>query len=141
MKGIIIHCSASTFGNAQIIEDWHKEGNNWSDIGYHFTILNGQIENNHNFKVMDGQIECGRDFDKSGAHAKGYNDYIGICLIGNTEFTTAQFNSLATLIRELMDTYNIPPDKVLGHYQVSSKTCPNFDVDNFIYKYGLDKRD
>lgn len=132
-KGIAIHCSDSKFGNAQIIEDWHKQ-RGWSDIGYHFVILNGQFENDSFLMCMDGMIEAGRDIDKNGAHVQGYNDYIGICLIGINSFTEKQFASLAELIKELIRKFHIPLENVKGHYQfdtANGKTCPNFDVDNF----------
>ncbi len=132
--GIIIHCSDSKFGNAQTIEDWHKQ-RNWSDIGYHFVILNGQIENNTYLDFMDGMIESGRDIDKNGAHARGYNNYIGICLIGIDTFTDNQFRSLANMIKWLMRKFHFSLDEVMGHYDVSSKTCPNFDVTKFKEKY------
>lgn len=118
--GIVIHCSDSPQGrgdNVDTIRRWHVEGNGWSDIGYHYVILE------------DGFVEEGRDIDKSGAHAKGYNDYIGICLIGIDSFTAKQFQSLANLVKGLMDNYTIPLSKVIGHYDVShTKTCPNFNV-------------
>lgn len=122
-EGIIVHCSDSPQGrgdNAETIDRWHKE-RGWSGIGYHFVILE------------DGSIEAGRDVGKSGAHAKGYNHYIGICLIGIDSFTAKQFASLKMLIEGLTYNYGIPYDKVLGHYQVDKhgKTCPNFDMVEF----------
>ena len=135
-KGIAIHCSDSKFGNAQIIEDWHKQ-RDWSDIGYHFVILNGKFENNSFLMCMDGMIEAGRDIDLAGAHVRGYNDWIGICLIGIDDFTEKQFVSLKNLILELMRKFNIPVSNVKGHYQFDTaggKTCPNFDVDAFKLK-------
>lgn len=139
-KGIAIHCSDSKFGNAQLIEDWHKE-RGWSDIGYHFVILNGRIENDSHLRVMDGMIEAGRDMDLAGAHVRGYNDWLGICLIGTNEFTLKQMDSLAELIRELIRKFRIPVENVKGHYQfdtANGKTCPNFDVDEFkrVYLFG-----
>lgn len=115
-KGIIVHCSDSPQGrgdNAATIDRWHKE-RGWSGIGYHYVILE------------DGAVEAGRPLGKSGAHARGYNDYVGICLIGKDVFTDEQFNSLETLCRGF-DTNNI-----IGHYKVSAKTCPNFDVEQFV---------
>lgn len=132
--GIVIHCSASSFGSSILIDNWHR-ARGWSNVGYHFVICNGQVENNTYIDCMDGSIERGRDIDKSGAHAKGCNSYVGICLIGVDEFTEKQFLSLATLVKELVEKYNIPLDKIIGHYQVSSKSCPNFDVPWFINKY------
>lgn len=120
-NGIVIHCSDSPQGrgdDASTIDRWHKE-RGWSGIGYHYVILE------------DGTIQCGRPLGKTGAHAKGHNNKIGICLIGQTVFTDAQFLSLEVLTKGLANQYNIEPKDILGHYMVSSKTCPNFDVDTF----------
>lgn len=125
--GIVIHCSDSTFGSTIEIDKWHRE-RGWSNVGYHFVICNGQVENNTYIECMDGSIERGRDIDKSGAHAKGNNDYIGVCLIGKHDFTDMQMESLVTLLKELVDKYDIDSDNIIGHYEISSKTCPNFDV-------------
>ena len=125
--GIVIHCSDSTFGSSILIDSWHRE-QGWDNIGYNFVICNGKVENNTYLECMDGSIERGRDIDKSGAHAKGYNNYIGICLIGVNSFTDAQFKSLRILVKELMVKYSIPQDKIIGHNEVSNKTCPNFNV-------------
>ena len=40
IKKIIIHCSDSEFGDAALIDKWHKE-RGWTGIGYHYVILNG----------------------------------------------------------------------------------------------------
>ena len=127
--GIVIHCSDSEFGSSILIDKWHRE-NGWDDVGYHFVIPNGQIENDHYLNCMDGAIERGRDIDKNGAHAKGRNDYIGICLIGIKHFTPKQFISLKILVSELMVEYGIKKENVIGHYEVAdtTKLCPNFDV-------------
>jgi len=82
-----------------------------------------------------GEIQNGRPTYWSGAHAKGYNHYIGICLIGIDEFTKEQFDSLAELIETLDEEIGI--EEVLGHCDVSHKTCPNFNVQDFLEKYGL----
>lgn len=129
--GIILHCSDSTFGSSIEIDRWHRE-KDWDNVGYNFVICNGKVENNTYLACMDGSIERGRDIDKSGAHARGYNDYIGICLIGIDEFTPKQFESLDILILELKEIYGISTDNIIGHYKVSTKTCPNFDVEEFI---------
>ncbi len=41
IKRIIIHHSASDFGDAKLIDKWHKE-RGWKGIGYHFVVLNGK---------------------------------------------------------------------------------------------------
>lgn len=125
---LIIHCSDSPQGrgdDADTIRRWHKE-RGWSDIGYHYVI------------VEDGDIQVGRDLERSGAHAKGHNsNSIGICLIGQTSFTDEQFVSLGTLVIGMMEQFNVKIEDVIGHYDVSSKTCPNFNVKDFLHKYVL----
>ncbi len=111
-RDVIVHCSDSPHGrgdNANTIDKWHKE-RGFDCIGYHFVILE------------DGTIEEGRDLHKMGAHTFGFNDCIGICLIGRYSFTDEQFSSLKALCKKLK------PIKVMGHCEVSHKSCPNFDV-------------
>ncbi|RXJ53762.1 N-acetylmuramoyl-L-alanine amidase [Candidatus Marinarcus aquaticus] len=132
--GVIIHCSESHFGNAQEIELWHRQ-RGWDGIGYHLVILNGHVENNTYLEFMNGQIEMGRDWDKAGAHAKGYNDYLGICLIGNEQFSTRQYEALQTVLNSLVQQYDWTKENILFHYEVSSKSCPNFDKEWFLENF------
>lgn len=116
-QGIIVHCSGSPQGrgdDASTIDKWHKE-RGFDCIGYHFVILE------------DGTVQKGRPLGTKGAHCRGYNHYVGICLIGIDSFTEAQYKSLEKLIREL----DAPMPNVLGHNEVSTKSCPNFDVQAF----------
>ena len=131
---IIIHCSASEFGNAQRIREWHLE-RGWSDIGYHYVINNGKVfkDDKINQRVQDGFIEKGRDDSVVGAHTQGQNsNSIGICLIGNKDFTKEQFNSLTTLLDSLLKMYNLTKNDVYGHYNFCSNTCSNFNVQEFM---------
>jgi len=132
---IVVHCSASNWGNAKVIDEWHKE-RGWSGIGYHFVIGNGYPSyNSWRYKKKqnnyDGLIEIGRPIDRMGAHAKGDNAHsIGVCLIGNKKFN---LKPLYVLLHTLCMAYQIGPARVLGHYEVKSgieqgKTCPNFDM-------------
>jgi len=122
---VIIHCAdtpADMDIGAEEIRRWHTDpkpkGNGWSDIGYHHVIR------------RDGTVEPGRDERRIGAHAYGRNeDSIGVCMVGgkpDCNFTAAQWATLATLVPELLDRY--PFAQVIGHRDVSGKTCPNFDV-------------
>jgi N-acetylmuramoyl-L-alanine amidase len=128
-KGIVIHCSDSSFGTAQDIEDWHKE-RGWSDIGYHCIVSNGWIDKNRYMDFMDGSKEIGRDWNIIGAHAKGYNDWFGVCLVGTDTFTKKQFNSLLEVCKHLIKEHGISVENIIGHYECkdTTKTCPNFDV-------------
>jgi N-acetylmuramoyl-L-alanine amidase len=101
-RKIIIHCSESGYGNAIIIDGWHR-ARGFDNIGYHFVILN-----NRPFEWMDGTIETGREIEKAGAHCKGQNEAIGICLIGESgKFTPKQYESLKALLKRLHDKYLI----------------------------------
>lgn len=129
IKKIIIHCSDSTFGNAEEINRWHKQ-RGWDEIGYNYVILNGCVDKVKYIKDNDGKIEDGRNLEKIPAHCKGENeDSIGICLVGKYHFTPKQIMvSLPFLLGQLMDNYGLTKDDIYGHYNFSSKTCPNFDV-------------
>ena len=142
---IIVHCSASAWGCAREIRQWHidpkRKGGPFNDIGYQFVIGNGSPRPDLTLLSLDGQIECGRYLDgdniveenEVGAHALGYNrTSIGICLIGKP-FTVAQFDSLKALVLDLCRKFDIKPDNILGHCETESgkaegKTCPDFDV-------------
>ena len=129
---IIVHNSDSEWGNAAIIDGWHRE-RGWSGIGYHFVILNG-FQQNRGFYAgsEDGVVEDGRPLHKAGAHVKGENDdSIGICLIGKHHFSPEQLlQSLPNLLRRLLREYNLrAEDALFGHRDFTShKTCPNFEV-------------
>lgn len=119
-KKIVIHCSATPNGryhNAEDIHNWHKQ-RGWSGIGYHYVIR------------TDGIIDNGRPEYWEGAHAKGHNDSIGICLIGTDEYSPQQWASLTKLTDELRHKYD--GINVIGHNEVSSKSCPGFDVQKWL---------
>ena len=130
INGIVIHCSDSPWGDAAIIREWHM-ARDFSDIGYHAVILNGFRRNSRNYQAdADGLLEPGRSVDKSGAHAKRRNkDTLGICLIGKDEFTPAQFATLEELVQVWRRLHRVPVARIVGHRDLDpSKTCPNFDV-------------
>lgn len=147
---LIVHCSASAFGDAKVIGEWHRE-RGFNSIGYHFVILNGSRIRPHIYAPgEDGLVENGRPADEIGAHCSGENENsIGICLIGGDNpgkystiaapympgltFTSKQFDTLDKLVIKLMNDYHISVENVIGHYETSSgkeqgKTCPNFDM-------------
>ncbi len=137
ISNIIIHHSASSFGCAQIIRNWHVQGNGWKDIGYHFVIGNGRMHGDHYVSSFDGMVEPGRPLTQQGAHVKGYNkESIGICMVGNGKFTNEQFFSLLNLVDEMSNMFNIPVDKIFNHSDFSNKACPGFnvrDITNIIF--------
>lgn len=132
IKEIFIHCSASEWGNTLVIEDWHKR-RGFTDIGYHYVILNGRPHDIDNFfSFLDGQIESARNPSRAGAHVSGKNkSSLGVCLIGNKDFTDKQFLSLKALIDWHISQLRIKIEDVLGHCEdgVTKKTCPNIPMD------------
>lgn len=133
-KYIIVHCSDSNFGDAELIHKWHIESpNNFKKIGYHYVILNGCPRKSTEYiSKLDGEIESGRKEYETGSHCLGYNsNSIGICCIGKTFFTSRQLVTLISLINSIRSEYNIPLVNVLGHYETlkaNGKTCPNFNM-------------
>lgn len=118
IKHIVIHCSDSPQGRgdtAATIHRWHQE-RGFDGIGYHYVILES------------GEIERGRPHCWKGAHVAGHNgSSIGVCLIGIDSFTDDQMAALRDLITELQSMYH--DAEVVGHRDLDSrKTCPNFDV-------------
>lgn len=142
---LIVHCSATKpsmdIGRAEI-DDWHRQ-RGWSQIGYHFVIR------------RNGDIEMGRPVAKIGAHVRGYNTKsIGICIVGGVSehgnpennFTAPQFESLQLLLIGLASEYQVSPDRMMGHRDLSPdlnddgeitenewmKACPSFDVRGWV---------
>jgi len=129
-KGIVLHCSASDWGTARDIDKWHRE-RGFSRIGYHFVIMNGMLSPIRYMEVLDGQIERGRGLEsENAAHALGFNrTHIGICSISNGKYTEKQAEALFDLVVELQEYYKIEVEDILGHNEVSAKSCPCFDVE------------
>ncbi len=138
IKGIIIHCSATKPSmdiGVEEITDWHVNGNNWSDIGYHYVIR------------RNGSLEIGRDLEKNGAHCKGHNkNTIGICLIGGVNdkgtpqdnFTPNQYDTLESLLENLVFREYVEGGAYIkGHNEFSNKACPSFNVQEWLDKVGL----
>jgi hypothetical protein len=109
----VIHHSASPDVSAKVIDQWHKQ-RGFNGIGYHFVIR------------QNGKIEKGRSLAKNGAHAKGRNSYIGICLTGYDVFTVAQVKSLITLLNDLG----------VNHIERHHEECPGKGLDlDYIRKF------
>ena len=132
---IVVHCSDSEWGDAAEIRRWHLE-RGFSDIGYHFVVLNGfrehadWVKKARDFKT-DGLRELGRPLYLPGAHVAGHNaTTVGVCLIGTTNFTGTQLQTLQRLVFDLRARYG--DLEVKGHCEYDSaisqgKTCPNIE--------------
>ncbi len=94
-------------------------------IAYHYLIL------------PDGNIKAGRPERCEGAHARGYNSYLGIALVGDFSSednptgkikpatpTAKQMQSLVQLCQRLRNTYHIPIQRLMRHSDVARTKCP-----------------
>lgn len=129
---ITIHCSDTPNGvyfGSDVIDKIHK-ARGFKKIGYHVVI------------EPDGSVEHGRGLNEIGAHVEGHNTgNIGICLIGRSRYTRAQFKSLHYYIHGLMQTYDeIKPWNIYVHNEFDTaikqgKTCPGFRSAILTYWY------
>lgn len=111
---IIFHCSDSLFGNSSMLTKWHLQ-RGWRTIGYHYVILNGQLDGKSYNINFDGWLETGRPIDddcfidewERGAHVKGWNENsIGICLIGKSgKFSASQLYASKLLVCKLKEQF------------------------------------
>ena len=152
IERIVMHCSASGYGTALDIDNWHK-ANGWSRIGYNLVITNG-IPSHECYKLKlryawgNGQVEWGRSFNDNniiepherGAHTLGLNSRsLGICMIGGrsrtgkmNDFTPEQFHTARHVLLSLTKMLDIPFKNVIGHREFDSgKECPCFNMDYF----------
>jgi N-acetylmuramoyl-L-alanine amidase len=118
---LVVHCADTPNDRevtAEEIHHWHLQ-RGWDGIGYHKVIK------------RNGEVENGRPEYWPGSHVKGMNTKsLGVCLIGRDDFTEAQFDSLRIVLGEWIGKYR--DVKIVGHYELDgSKTCPNFDVQNW----------
>lgn len=131
---IIVHCSDSPWGDASVIDEWHR-ARGFHGIGYHYVIPNGRIRARTTLAGADGALEAGRPETVEGAHCKGFNRRsVGICLIGRGDYTPAQMATLRDLVRGLMARHRIPAAHVLGHGEAdprANKPCPLMDMAQF----------
>ncbi len=119
-RHIVIHHSATEYGNAAHFNKMHKK-RGWDEMGYHFVIGNGN-------GAANGKVEIGSRWRKQkwGAHTGGtpnneYNNFgIGICLVGNFMShnpSKQQLSALRKLVEKLMVQYDIPAYRIISHQQ------------------------
>jgi N-acetylmuramoyl-L-alanine amidase len=106
-------------------------------VAYHYLIM------------PNGKVKGGRPERCEGAHAEGYNSYLGISVVGDFSSednptgkkgpprpSAKQMASLIQLCRRLKDRYNIPLQHIVRHSDISSTKCPG---DRFPFRSILDQ--
>lgn len=94
-------------------------------VAYHYLIL------------TSGRIQKGRPERCEGAHAKNYNSYLGISVVGDfdsrdnpkgekgpTQPNPKQMAALVRLSHQLMLRYHIPASRVVRHGDIAVTRCP-----------------
>ena len=110
----VVHYSEGpTTQSVRSIQDFHMDGNGWSDIGYNFLV------------DVQGRIYEGRGWLTVGAHAPDHNSSgIGVCMIGrNGDATSAATRSIRALYDEAVRRSGRNLAK-LGHRDVYATSCP-----------------
>jgi lipid-binding SYLF domain-containing protein len=106
-------------------------------VAYHYLIM------------PNGSVQAGRPERCEGAHAQGYNSYLGISVVGDFSSednptgkkgpirpSAKQIASLIQLCRRLKDRYHIPLQHIVRHSDISSTRCPG---DRFPFRSVLDQ--
>ena len=142
INSVVIHCSDTPNGRANTIEDiddWHAQRGFRRDlsiapkhqphlrhVGYHYVI------------EVDGAVRAGRPIHESGAHVAGMNhETIGICLIGRSQYTQAQWDALRDLVKSIqsiaVQSMGLTIEAIAGHRDLDDrKSCPGFEVMNWL---------
>jgi len=143
-KLVVLHCSDSSYGNAELLGSWHR-AKGWNELGYHFVVLNGKIDTNPYDSFYDGLIETGRHILEDGAHVKGFNEgSIGVCLIGNSgKFTDVQLNKVKQLLLILYTKFGVLDVKQHSDLDPVNKSfCAGLSqsfIDGLNYEFGKNK--
>jgi hypothetical protein len=150
--GIIIHHTASDGRrNGKLLDaamvDADHAGKGWG-VEYHGRTYHIAY---HYLVRADGVVEAGRPEGAPGAHTRGHNDYLGICLVGNFSRTynadgrmkpdhptPAQMEHLTALVRELMRKYDFTVEDIHRHRDFGQTSCPGdrFPFRRFIEDLG-----
>lgn len=99
------------------LQSWGANDRNWWDVPYHFLIdLSGNVYEGRDWRYMG---ETNTSYDPSG--------HFLISVIGNydqQEPTPAQIDAIADLMAWALDRFDLPLDRIGGHYDYADTDCP-----------------
>ncbi|HYC51942.1 MAG TPA: peptidoglycan recognition family protein [Gemmatimonadaceae bacterium] len=99
------------------LQSWGAAERNWWDVPYHYLIdLEGRIYQGRDHRYMG---ETNTTYDPAG--------HFLISIIGNYERqepTQAQLDAIADMMAWAIHTYDLPLDRIGGHYNYASTGCP-----------------
>jgi hypothetical protein len=99
------------------LQSWGARDRNWWDVPYHFLM------------DLEGTIYEGRDYHFMGETNTTYDPggHFLISIIGNYEQqepTQAQLDAIADLMAWAFKEFDLPLDRLGGHYNYATTTCP-----------------
>jgi hypothetical protein len=99
------------------LQSWGASDRNWWDVPYHFLIdLQGRVYEGRDWRFMG---ETNTTYDPSG--------HFLISVIGNygrQEATPEQVETIADLMAWALDRFDLPLDRIGGHYNYAETSCP-----------------
>lgn len=99
------------------LQSWGASDRNWWDVPYHYLIdLEGDIYEGRDWRYMG---ETNTTYDPSG--------HFLISVIGNygrQEATPAQLEAIADLMAWAVARFDVPLDRLGGHYNYAGTSCP-----------------
>lgn len=101
----------------QGLQSWGARDRNWWDVPYHYLI------------DLEGRVYEGRDWHFMGETNTTYNPegHFLISVIGNygkQEATPAQLNAIADLMAWALRRFDLPVERIGGHYNYAGTSCP-----------------
>lgn len=99
------------------LQSWGAAERNWWDVPYHYLLdLEGDVHEGRDWHFMG---ETNTTYDPSG--------HFLISMIGNydqQEPTPAQLAAIADMMAYALKTFNLPLDRIGGHYHYAETGCP-----------------
>jgi hypothetical protein len=140
IERITVHHSGAAFDSARSTDEylrdlqrWSRQEKGWGDLPYHFLI------------DRSGRTYEGRDLALAGDTNTGYSTagHALVAVLGNfdeEEPTAAQLQALVDLMAWLVNSYEIPLERIAGHSNFSSITvCPGKHLNDLLSNGWLKK--
>jgi len=107
------------------LQSWGARDRNWWDVPYHYLI------------DLEGRIYEGRDWHFMGETNTTYDPegHFLISIIGNygrQEPTQAQLESIADLMAWALSEFDLPIDRIGGHYNYADTDCPGKELRKYL---------
>ncbi|HEY6182636.1 MAG TPA: N-acetylmuramoyl-L-alanine amidase [Terriglobales bacterium] len=144
--GIVIHHTAAIPANGKAPISEREVDRYHQARGFNVLCFGKEYHVAYHYLVLpNGTIQQGRPERCEGAHAPGYNSYLGVSVVGDfssvdnktgakglAKPTAAQVKSVIRLCEKLRRQYNIPLQHILRHSDVAPTKCPG---DKFPFRY------